>query len=196
MVAFLNGVWVGTPDSSNVGEAMYLPDSEELLIGFHGGKPNEPMNYYEYAGITFDMAESFALADSKGKWVWDVLRRNGYPYRMTAHVDAHTVPDALTPDEQAWVNSLPSVEKPGQQTKGEYEKLREWRIRLKSSIPHKAAKGFWEETFAASVNPVGEPSTAGRRRIKPPPPAEQPAVTGRTHVPAGTSKPYKPFSTW
>lgn len=193
---FLNGVYTPTPDSSNVAGAFWNPDEEILHIAFHGGHPEEGISAYEYLGITYDMAMSFAEADSKGKWVWDILRRNGYPYRIAVGLAGE--------DGEKFLPAGTPVGPNGRIARGG---IREWWNRLKDSVEHPAAKGWWKETFAQTVNPHGTPvgvasigdqtpKPAGQRRIvRSPPPAEVP-VSGRTHTPAQTSKPHKAYSPW
>ena len=77
-MGFVLGEW--TPCvSSNVAEAMYDEGEQTLYIGFDGGDPGGGVDYHAYFGVNFDMAMSFANAPSKGIWVWENLRRTGWP---------------------------------------------------------------------------------------------------------------------
>ncbi len=76
---FLNGLWVAV-DSSNVAEGMYDAEAESLYLGFHGHGGG--VSYYEYPRVSDDMADSFANASSHGEWVWEYLRRGGWPYNL------------------------------------------------------------------------------------------------------------------
>lgn len=75
--ALFLGAWVPC-QSSNVREAHYDAEARLLVIGF--GKPGQPVKYYGYPGVDEDMAESFANAPSKGKWVHQRLKKTGWDY--------------------------------------------------------------------------------------------------------------------
>jgi hypothetical protein len=74
---FLWGEWVQCV-SSNIREAMYDPEREVLSIGF--GKPGTPTVYYEYPNVWPEFAETFALAESKGRWVHQYLKQTMWAY--------------------------------------------------------------------------------------------------------------------
>ncbi len=61
------GDWMSFP-SSNVQEARYLREHQQLFIIYHDGSA------YQYDQISEDEARSFYVAPSHGKWVWDNLR--------------------------------------------------------------------------------------------------------------------------
>lgn len=65
------GETIYSPHSSNVGSAWYEADAYTLYLQFKDGST------YAYFGVWHDEAESYALAGSKGRWVWDVLRVRG-----------------------------------------------------------------------------------------------------------------------
>lgn len=69
-VAFLNGHWVSIV-SSNISAAVYDQEAEVLRLR------NSDGSVYQYLGVTFSMAESFAAASSAGSWRWDYLRVRG-----------------------------------------------------------------------------------------------------------------------
>ena len=70
--AFLHfGEWIQTTHSSNVAEIHYDIDSGALQIRFKNG------GLYQYEDVSIREAESFARASSRGKWVWDNLRKRG-----------------------------------------------------------------------------------------------------------------------
>ena len=71
MDAFLYfGTWLPV-QSSNVEQIHYDPSDSTLKIKFLNG------GYYQYDDVSIREAESFANASSKGKWVWDELRKRG-----------------------------------------------------------------------------------------------------------------------
>lgn len=57
--------------SSNVAGTQYFFDKEELVVDFLDGSS------YKYYDVTLQEAEDFTKAQSKGGWVWDVLRVRG-----------------------------------------------------------------------------------------------------------------------
>ncbi len=57
-----SGEWTSVV-SSNVSEAMYDADREQLSIRFHSGR------VYHYVGVPASMAAEFIRAPSKGIWV-------------------------------------------------------------------------------------------------------------------------------
>lgn len=74
--SFLLGVWTKC-SSSNVAEARYLDETMTLEVGFDGGDPAGGIDYYAYPGVTFNEAQSFALSDSKGTWIFRNLKLTG-----------------------------------------------------------------------------------------------------------------------
>lgn len=56
-------------ESSNVAWIRWESDNFELTIGFNNG------SIYAYSGVSEDIAEDFARADSKGSWVAQRLRQ-------------------------------------------------------------------------------------------------------------------------
>lgn len=74
---FLAGDWVECT-SSNVREAKYAAAEEVLYLGF--GRPGDPVSYYGYPNVWPELAELFALATSKGKWVHQYLKQTGWEY--------------------------------------------------------------------------------------------------------------------
>ncbi len=83
LLKFAFGGWAQVI-SSNVAEACYDRAYETLYIGFHGGRPQDGIDYYAYPGVPWKMASAFIEAHSQGKWIWTHLRgRDGghlWPY--------------------------------------------------------------------------------------------------------------------
>lgn len=73
---FFFGGWAQI-ESSNVAEATYDEKFQTLYIGFHGGRPEEGIDYYAYPGVSYQMASSFRGANSHGRWVHDHLIGRG-----------------------------------------------------------------------------------------------------------------------
>ena len=72
-------VMIPTPESSNVEEIGY--DEKELVLWVRfTAKGNSASSLYWYSGITQDVWESFLGSPSKGQFVWQVLRAQGYEY--------------------------------------------------------------------------------------------------------------------
>jgi len=72
--------------SSNLVCAGYNPNTQVLQIEFRRyvkgvGNVAGGGARYEYAGVTPAMWNTFKLVGSKGKWVWNILRKRGIPYR-------------------------------------------------------------------------------------------------------------------
>jgi len=66
-----SGEWIYTPASSNVASFKWIKDNEELQVTYKDG------SVYGYFDMTWPEAVTFLHADSKGKQVWDQLRRRG-----------------------------------------------------------------------------------------------------------------------
>lgn len=64
------GEWLPV-QSSNVAAAQYDGETEQLTVEFKDG------SLYQYQQISRAEARSFAMAGSKGGWVWDQLRLRG-----------------------------------------------------------------------------------------------------------------------
>lgn len=83
LMKFTFGGWAQI-ESSNVAEACYDEAFNTLYIGFHGGRPQDGIDYYAYPGMSWRMAQDFIGASSQGKWVWTHIRgRSGghlWPY--------------------------------------------------------------------------------------------------------------------
>ena len=62
-------------ESSNVQSVKYKEDSKELTVKFLGG------GTYIYSDIPPQVATDMMESESKGRFVWQVLRGSGYPYR-------------------------------------------------------------------------------------------------------------------
>lgn len=78
---FLDG---GSPlfvNSSNVRLVQYFAESSQMLVEYGNG------HSYLYEDVTYDEAQAFVTAPSKGEWVWDVLRVRG---SKTAHRKRYT----------------------------------------------------------------------------------------------------------
>jgi hypothetical protein len=71
LLAYLNGEWVLVPLSSNVKYVRYVESTERVEIQFDDG------TRYYYAPITYDLAEAFGRADSKGGFLHDHLKQYG-----------------------------------------------------------------------------------------------------------------------
>jgi KTSC domain len=69
------GKWLAVT-STNVAQIAYSLDEQTLFVQFHPGK-NDPSPRYWYKPINAKQAQQFALAPSKGGWVWDHLRIRG-----------------------------------------------------------------------------------------------------------------------
>jgi len=82
---FVFGSWAKI-ESSNVAEATYDEKFQTLYIGFHGGRPQEGIDYYAYPGVPMAMAKSFMGAYSQGKWVWDFLRGRDGGHKWTYYL--------------------------------------------------------------------------------------------------------------
>lgn len=67
------GPWVDTPESSNVLRFAYALN--RLRVGFNNG------GEYEYF-VPFYYYNGMKLASSKGKFVWNYLRKPNKPYRI------------------------------------------------------------------------------------------------------------------
>jgi hypothetical protein len=64
------GEWISV-QSSNVRAISYVKLTAELHIEYHDG------SFYGYGPVNDEMAADLYRASSKGKWVWDHLRRRG-----------------------------------------------------------------------------------------------------------------------
>ena len=67
-------VWEGDllpVHSSNVAAAQYFPEDRKMMVEYLGGSA------YLYSSISVDEAIDFAKAQSKGGWIWSVLRVRG-----------------------------------------------------------------------------------------------------------------------
>lgn len=82
---FIFGSWAQI-ESSNVAEATYDERYQTLYIGFHGGHPEEGIDYYAYPGVPIAMARSFLGAYSHGKWVHDYLIGRGGGHKWTYYL--------------------------------------------------------------------------------------------------------------
>lgn len=61
--------------SSNVDEIRYVPDARTLQVLFLNSYA------YEYYNVPANVFTDFLRTDSPGRYVWNVLRADGYPYR-------------------------------------------------------------------------------------------------------------------
>ncbi len=71
LLAYLNGEWVLVPLSSNVKYVRYVEDAERVEVRFDDG------SRYYYAPVSYDLAEAFGRADSKGGFLHDHLKQYG-----------------------------------------------------------------------------------------------------------------------
>lgn len=78
------GQWFDKFRSSNVARTRYDNAEQILYVEFisHGST-------YEYPGVDVDLAYTFAMALSKGKWAWENLRNAGRAYRFLFSADGH-----------------------------------------------------------------------------------------------------------
>jgi hypothetical protein len=65
------GTWLASPESSNVAGAMYEAAEQRLTVEFKNG------NFYAYYPVSAVEATDFAMAGSKGAWIWDHCRVRG-----------------------------------------------------------------------------------------------------------------------
>lgn len=61
--------------SSNVKAVAFDDQSRELTVWFKNGSE------YVYDGVQPSVGASFPYLESKGKGVWQILRKNNYPYK-------------------------------------------------------------------------------------------------------------------
>lgn len=85
--------------------AAFPPPSGTVPAGAIGGRSSggrlivqfiQHGSTYEYSGVTVEVAHDFAMASSKGRWVWDHLRSAGLNYAFIGSDDGH-VPQRLNP---------------------------------------------------------------------------------------------------
>lgn len=103
---YLHGEWLPV-ESSNVRAIRYIPRDRALEIEYRNG------GFYAYHDIAAVEAEDFALAPSKGKWVWDVLRLRpttyGYqkPYVYLSGPSTYVPKWFETEEGRAWHGRIP-----------------------------------------------------------------------------------------
>ncbi len=79
MQTFLAGEFTIMADSSNVRYIKYIPEMQELEVGYKAsGRRGD--SAYRYASVTVEEAALAFIATSKGGYVWDVLRQRGTRY--------------------------------------------------------------------------------------------------------------------
>lgn len=74
--------------SSNVGETRYLAKDRQLEIRFLSNY------YYTYDDVPPDIFRNFIFAESPGRYVWNVIRANGYAYHR---IGAGVIPSYRMP---------------------------------------------------------------------------------------------------
>lgn len=90
MPSFDDALWVYAEGSSNVERFRYLPADEygltdDTLEVWFKAKPASPASLYRYYGVPFREFQRFVAAGSRGRFVWNSLRRGGaYRYERVA----------------------------------------------------------------------------------------------------------------
>jgi hypothetical protein len=83
-----SGQWVHLA-SSNVTAIRYIEDARILEVEFHGGGVQA---FYSYFAVPPEVAVGFYNADSPGRYVWRVLRGEGFHYVRISALSGARVP--------------------------------------------------------------------------------------------------------
>lgn len=75
--------------STNVKQVWWFAEAERLFVEFLDG------SLYSYEGVPLAIAVGMVETDSPGRYVWNVLRPNGYAYRRLVKGSAKAKPQVI-----------------------------------------------------------------------------------------------------